>query len=163
MTSSPESSGHSPLFRSLSAVSFLHDTKHIVSKGSINRIFFMAINFMVIHLICLSCHILAYTRQKYRKKTGGGKFFFSVLLEIMSGPQSEARPVETQNAVHRARNYGIIAAVGILKMPSGTLLRENHARWTPVHISTGRGIFWREALLHYDFNVGIVLSDIIHP
>ena len=95
---------------------------------------------MVIYLICFSCHILAYTQQKYRKKTGGGKFFFSVLLEIMSGLQSEARPVESQNAVHRARNCGIIAAVGILKMPSGTLSRENHGRWTPVHISTGRGI-----------------------
>ena len=81
----------------------------------------------------------------------------------MSEPQSEARPVETQNAVHQARNCGIIAAVGILKMPSGTLLRENRARWTPVHMSTGRGIFRREALLHYDFNVWIVLLDIIHP
>ena len=163
MTSSPESSGHSPLFRSLSAVSFLHDTKHIASKGSINRIFFMAINFMVIHLICLSCHILACSRQKYRKKTGGGKFFFSVLLEIMSGLQSEARSVEAQNTVHRARNYGIIAAVGILKMPSGTLCRENHGRWTSFHISTGRGIFRREALLHYDFNVRIPVLNNIHP
>ena len=118
---------------------------------------------MVIHFICLSCLILTDPQQKYTKKSGGGKFFFSVLLEIMSEPQSEARPVEPQNAVHRARNYGIIAAVGILKMPSGTLSRENHGRWICKMLSTGRGIFWREALLHYDFNVRIPVLNIIHP
>ena len=81
----------------------------------------------------------------------------------MSELQSKARPVETQNAVHRARNYGIIAAVGILKMPSGALSRENRARWTAFYISIGRGIFRREALLHYDFNLRIALPDIIQP
>ena len=40
--------------------------------------------------------------------------------------------------VHRARFCGVFAPVGIFKMPSATLSRENHGRRTPFYISTGR-------------------------
>ena len=39
---------------------------------------------------------------------------------------------------HRARFCRIFAPVGILKMPSATLLRENRGRRRPFYISTGR-------------------------
>ena len=39
---------------------------------------------------------------------------------------------------HRARFCGVFAPVGILKMPSATLLRENRGRRTLFYISTGR-------------------------
>ena len=35
--------------------------------------------------------------------------------------QNEPRPMECKTPVHRARYCGLFAAVGILKMPSGTL------------------------------------------
>ena len=40
--------------------------------------------------------------------------------------------------VRRARFRGVFAPVGIFKMPSATLSRENHGRRTPFYISTGR-------------------------
>ncbi len=49
-----------------------------------------------------------------------------------------ARPVGGIFGVHRARFRGVFAPVGILKMPSATLLRGNRGRRTPFHISTGR-------------------------
>ena len=51
----------------------------------------------------------------------------------------EPRPVECILGFHRARFYGIFTPGGIFKMPSGALCRENHGRWTPFHISIGRG------------------------
>ena len=48
------------------------------------------------------------------------------------------RPMECKTPVHRARYCGLFAAVGILKMPSGTLSRENRGRWSTFYISTGR-------------------------
>ena len=53
--------------------------------------------------------------------------------------QNEPRPVESKTPVHRARYCGLFAAVGTLKMPSGTLLRENRGRWAAFYMSTGRG------------------------
>ena len=46
--------------------------------------------------------------------------------------------MEGKTPVHRARYCCLFAAVGTLKMPSGTLLRENRGRWKPFYISTGR-------------------------
>ena len=40
--------------------------------------------------------------------------------------------------LRRPQFRGVFAPDGILKMPSATLSRENHGRWRPFHISTGR-------------------------
>ena len=49
-----------------------------------------------------------------------------------------SRPVECKTPVRRARYCGLFAAVGILKMPSGALSRENRGRRRTFYISTGR-------------------------
>ena len=49
-----------------------------------------------------------------------------------------SRPMECKTPVRRARYCGLFAAVGILKMPSGALFRENRGRWRTFYISTGR-------------------------
>ena len=48
-------------------------------------------------------------------------------------------PVEGILGLQRARFSGIFAAVGILEIPSATLLRENRGRRTIFLLSTGRG------------------------
>ena len=45
--------------------------------------------------------------------------------------------MEGKPPVHRARYCCLFAAVGILKMPSGALFRENRGRWKAFYISTG--------------------------
>ena len=45
--------------------------------------------------------------------------------------------MEASNAVHRPRFCMVFAPDGIFKIPTATLLRENHGRWRPFYISTG--------------------------
>ncbi len=47
--------------------------------------------------------------------------------------------MEGKIPVHRARYCGLFAAVGTLKMPSGTLFLGNRGRWAAFYMSTGRG------------------------
>ena len=54
--------------------------------------------------------------------------------------------------VHRARFCGVFAPVGILKMPSATLLRENRGRWRPFQISTGRASSVDAVFVHITTN-----------
>ena len=61
---------------------------------------------------------------------------------------SRPRPVEGIFTVQRPQFCGIFAAVGILKIPSATLSRENHGRRRPFYISTGRA---------YDINMDFPL------
>ena len=52
--------------------------------------------------------------------------------------KSAARPVDSILGLRRPRFRGVFAPVGIFKMPSATLSRENHGRWRPFQISNGR-------------------------
>ena len=47
--------------------------------------------------------------------------------------------MESKTPVHRARYCGLFAAVGSLKMPSGTLFLGNRGRREAFNTSTGRG------------------------
>ena len=70
-----------------------------------------------------------------------------------SGRQShsETRPSGGIFGVHRPLFCRFFAPVGILKMPSATLSRENHGRRRPFYISTGRA---------YDINMVFGIIDI---
>ena len=65
------------------------------------------------------------------------------------------RPLGGIFGVHRARFCGVFAPVGIFKMPSATLSRENHGRRTPFHISTGRASRNVQPPLHNVFGFSV--------
>ena len=63
----------------------------------------------------------------------------TVYCRKIPSPAGMVWPVDGIFPLQRAHFYGEIAAGGIFKMPPGTLLWENRARWQHVSYSTGRG------------------------
>lgn len=88
------------------------------------------------------------SRSLFCLQSAGGTICWKILLSVsedtvycrkIPSPAGMVWPVDGIFPFQRAHFYGEIAAGGIFKMPPGTLLWENRARWQHVSYSAGRG------------------------